>query len=101
MTLRIRDGRLLPNPKVRNARKPRHKAGLPVKRLENRLSRRAPHWAFRGDEVQADRANARRDIQAGIAFDAERLKRDRAVEPADQRVRAYSDARCSARRRAT
>jgi len=44
-------------------------------------------------KCRLDRANARRDIQAGIAFDAERLKRERAVETRRSARRAYSGRR--------
>ena len=50
--------------------------------------------------IQADRADAGRDVQALVAFDAERLQRDRLVETADQHVGAEADADRGARRRA-
>src|SRR6516225_6861324 len=46
---------------------------------------------------QGQRRNAGGDIETGIAFDAERLQRDRLVGAADQHIRADSDDRRRAR----
>src|SRR5262245_27045515 len=42
--------------------------------------------------TQVERADAGRDVQAHVAFDAERLKRDRLVESAQKDVGANADA---------
>src|SRR6516162_2941796 len=42
--------------------------------------------------AQADRSDAGRDVEPGIAFDADRLQRDRAVGAADQHIGAGPDA---------
>src|SRR2546428_2333041 len=41
--------------------------------------------------TQAYRSDAGRDIEPGIAFEADRLKRDRAVGAADQHIRTGPD----------
>src|SRR6516162_11389533 len=41
--------------------------------------------------AQADRSDAGRDVEAGIAFDADRLQRDRVVGAADQHIGAGPD----------
>src|SRR5882757_3287831 len=48
--------------------------------------------------LEADGADAGRDVQALVAFDAQRLQRDRLVETADQDVGAEADANRGARR---
>ena len=47
--------------------------------------------------AQADRSDAGRDIEPGIAFEADRLQRNRAVGAADQHIGADPDADRGAR----
>src|SRR5215472_5389707 len=48
--------------------------------------------------AQGDRADAGGDVQAGIAFDTDRLQRDRPVRAADQHIDAGPDPGGGARR---
>src|SRR5262245_44335040 len=52
------------------------------------------------DLAQRDHASARGDGKTGVAFNADRLQRDRAIEAADQYVGAEAHAHGGLRRRA-
>jgi hypothetical protein len=59
-----------------------------IARCRDPLRSREPASA---DVMQGDSADAGRDVEAGIAFDAQRLKRDRLIRTANQHVGPDSD----------
>src|SRR5579875_941627 len=78
------------------------RSAMPAEYWRNGLRRCFGRWTGRRrlfqsfDELKMERHHARGDIQALVALDAQRLKRDGFLRAANQNLKAAADAQCRA-----